>query len=217
MYYKDMYVNGYNFNVTSDGLLLTETYSPGEASYWDALRIASEIFFAIWWIVTDINSGGFEIETIDDARKFTNKAASSIRHFIDYEALRLIDHRLRFLNDMDNDVLIPQDIWLSIQAYLEPDRPRKSSAVNQTQGYVYLIQSTSGYFKIGKAKDVQNRLKTFEVKLPFEVDLLHSIECDNYNQAESQLHERFKTKRVKGEWFNLTPDDVNYIKSIERM
>jgi hypothetical protein len=81
-------------------------------------------------------------------------------------------------------------------------------------GYVYLLQSSTGYYKIGRTKDPQNRLATFSVKLPFEVEYEHIISSSNMNKLERKLHALFADKRVNGEWFDLSPDDVAYIKSM---
>jgi len=81
-------------------------------------------------------------------------------------------------------------------------------------GYVYLIQSPTGAYKIGCARDINKRLQTFEVKLPFEVGFIHAIQSPVYKKIERDLHSRFAKKRINGEWFNLSDDDVRYIKSL---
>ncbi len=83
-----------------------------------------------------------------------------------------------------------------------------------TEGYVYLIQSPTEAYKIGCTKNPKNRMKTFGVKLPFEVEYIALIKSDNHKQLESDLHETFEDKRIDGEWFALTPDDVEYIKGL---
>lgn len=81
-------------------------------------------------------------------------------------------------------------------------------------GFVYLLQSQSGHYKIGRTTNPQNRLKTFSVKLPFEVEYICLIQVQDMYQMESELHTRFAEKRINGEWFNLSPEDVNYIKGL---
>ncbi len=81
-------------------------------------------------------------------------------------------------------------------------------------GYVYLLKSMSGYYKIGRTKNPKNRLATFSVKLPFEVEFEHVIECRDMYRLEKSLHSHFAERRVNGEWFDLSADDVAYIKSI---
>lgn len=83
------------------------------------------------------------------------------------------------------------------------------------EGYVYLIESENGVYKIGKAKDVDKRVNTFGVKLPIKTTLLHSFWSSQYSAAEKKLHEMFKDKRTHGEWFYLSREDVNSICAIK--
>lgn len=82
-------------------------------------------------------------------------------------------------------------------------------------GYVYLLHQIGGtYYKIGRTKNPNDRIKTFAVKLPFKVEYEALIYTVNMNELERQLHTRFKSKRVDGEWFALATDDVTYIKGL---
>lgn len=85
------------------------------------------------------------------------------------------------------------------------------------EGYVYLIHEYHKYsYKIGKAKNVENRLRIFNVKLPFEWDLVHTIPSKDYHATEKLLHEAFKAKRIKDtEWFELDETDVERFKRAE--
>ncbi len=81
-------------------------------------------------------------------------------------------------------------------------------------GYVYLIRSVTGHYKIGRTRDPKKRMATFGVKLPFEVEFECLIKCEDMAQAEQELHAKFDHKRVNGEWFALSDEDVAYIKSL---
>lgn len=84
----------------------------------------------------------------------------------------------------------------------------------QVPGFVYLVRSTTGYYKIGRTKNPDSRIKMFEVKLPFEIELEVLIPTIDMNRLEAELHLRFADKRGQGEWFALTPEDVEYIKGL---
>ncbi len=88
---------------------------------------------------------------------------------------------------------------------------------SDANGYVYLIQADlpDKPCKIGKSTSVPDRMKLFGVKLPFDFQLLHIIPCLDHSKVEKKLHERFRDKRVNGEWFNLDQQDILDIKSIE--
>jgi|LGVE01.1.fsa_nt_gb hypothetical protein len=82
--------------------------------------------------------------------------------------------------------------------------------------YVYVISGTHNgttKYKIGKANSIKERLKRFEVKIPFDIDLITSFSVKDAINLESELHKTFKNKRLSGEWFDLTAK--NMLKIIE--
>lgn len=85
---------------------------------------------------------------------------------------------------------------------------------NPKSGWVYVIKSPTGAYKIGKSSNPNNRIKTFEVKLPFEVEFICLIPAADMNRLEKHLHGHFTEKHINGEWFALTPEDVEYIKGL---
>lgn len=90
----------------------------------------------------------------------------------------------------------------------------KNDEVVLEKGFVYFIKEDyAGRIKIGKTKDINQRLDTFNVKLPFNVTLIHVVESNNYHYTEKLFHILFQLKRVNGEWFELNDSDVNWIKS----
>lgn len=73
-------------------------------------------------------------------------------------------------------------------------------------GYIYLVRG-GGYCKIGKARTLDKRMAAF-LRLPFSVELVHSIAVEDTFEAESTWHARFAHKRINGEWFDLDEADV---------
>jgi hypothetical protein len=47
------------------------------------------------------------------------------------------------------------------------------------------------------------------------LDLLHSIRSDDYSRAEAEMHFRYKQRRIRGEWFDLAPDEIAEIFDLE--
>lgn len=83
-----------------------------------------------------------------------------------------------------------------------------ASTTQRKSGYVYLFASAFGY-KIGRTRNIPSRTRVFNVKLPFDVRLLHVIEtCDSVT-LEKTIHDHFAAKRLNGEWFALSKDDVD--------
>lgn len=101
-----------------------------------------------------------------------------------------------------------------ISAFTQPSQgPTPSKLANSG---VYLISARTGHYKIGRSTNVANRIRDLSVGFPFELTLVHVIECPEHDhaRAEAYLHDLFAHRRVKGEWFSLTPTDVSVIKGI---
>lgn len=86
-------------------------------------------------------------------------------------------------------------------------KPRQSKP-----GYIYLLKSEAGHYKIGRTHNPDDRAKTFGVKLPFRVEYICLIKCNDMELLEAALHCRFAKKRLDGEWFKLNAKDVDYMK-----
>jgi len=78
---------------------------------------------------------------------------------------------------------------------------------SSNSGYIYVIQSEYGY-KIGKTTSIKNRSQLFGVKLPFDFSFVYTYFSDRFSKLEVDLHQHFKHKRLNGEWFNLSNEDL---------
>lgn len=76
-------------------------------------------------------------------------------------------------------------------------------------GYIYLVEGDRSY-KIGKATNVPNRLRSF-LQLPFRTRLIHTIPTIDMAWAEAFLHRQFAHCRLNGEWFDLAPGEVDWV------
>ena len=76
------------------------------------------------------------------------------------------------------------------------------------KGYVYVIDAQNGMYKIGLSKIPKIRLDMLSVSLPFDLKLALLIDCQDMDKVENDLHEFYKDKRQKGEWFQLTEKDL---------
>lgn len=77
-------------------------------------------------------------------------------------------------------------------------------------GYVYLVRDldVTGYYKIGRTTRPSQRITHFDVKLPFNIGVVCLIPSDACADLEAQLHRKYRHRRINGEWFNLSDDDV---------
>lgn len=99
-----------------------------------------------------------------------------------------------------------------------PERPDEVVAANVapmdgggerslSDGFVYLIRS-GRHYKIGKANSVEARHRQLKIQLPQAAEVIHRIRTDDAYGIESYWHRRFADKRLNGEWFALSAEDV---------
>lgn len=84
-------------------------------------------------------------------------------------------------------------------------------------GFVYLLGCPEGYCKIGRTKNLQSRLSSIGLQLPWRIELLHSIPVSDPVWAERFLHQKFTSCRMNGEWFLLSDSDIQWIKSLDSL
>lgn len=89
--------------------------------------------------------------------------------------------------------------WASKTTFYKP---------RETRGFVYLMESDIGLYKIGHSVRPKDRLNKLRAQSPINIKLLHTIKYADRFAAELMWHKRFASKRVKGEWFKLDADDV---------
>lgn len=79
-------------------------------------------------------------------------------------------------------------------------------------GNVYIIQlGDTDIYKIGISIDPDKRLKQLQSKSPIPLNLLWTNFGHDYKSIEKFIHYWFKDKRVRGEWFKLSSEDILYI------
>lgn len=80
--------------------------------------------------------------------------------------------------------------------------------------YLYVIGNDTNKQKIGFSKDVEKRLKSLQTGNPDVLKIHYKIECpsEKTRKLENKIHTELSYKRLKGEWFSMTPDEaINYL------
>jgi len=88
------------------------------------------------------------------------------------------------------------------------DSPKEYTT--DSPGYIYLLYGEgTPWHKIGVTKKPLRRINDISAKAPFPIVLVCIIPVMKMVYTEQYWHDRFADKRVEGEWFLLTDEDVN--------
>ena len=76
--------------------------------------------------------------------------------------------------------------------------------------FIYVIGPANGPQKIGLSGNVEKRLQTLQTGYPGDLVIHHKeeIAAKQVRKLEKKIHTDLNHKRVKGEWFDLTPEDA---------
>ena len=114
---------------------------------------------------------------------------------------------LKLLAHLDNTMSSNPQIRKILEKFGEITR-------DQNEGIVYLVKG-NGLYKIGKTKSLKRRMKELKNMLPFDIELIHFWESNNYSQDESTLHRYLKKYNIKGEWFDLSESQLLELKALK--
>lgn len=91
---------------------------------------------------------------------------------------------------------------------------------NNKNGYVYFIKHKGlNPIKIGSTISYTpyNRISNYNTYSPYGIELLGYIESDNAIELESKLLKYFVDKRLNGEWFDISINDIQSIIEIYKI
>jgi hypothetical protein len=114
------------------------------------------------------------------------------------------------------------DVVKLIEPLAEVTPPSATSAASPNDGkpsygFVYLVKGHPGEYKIGHTKLVDRRLSELGATASIEQELIHEMKTDDPSGVEAYWHKRFQEKRMRGEWFRLSPTDVKAFKRWRRI
>lgn len=103
-----------------------------------------------------------------------------------------------------------EDVRKLCEPLVRSSRSVKSRQLKRQElevGEVYLMK-TGRYYKIGRSGSPARREYEVGLKLPDKPRVVHTIKTDDPVGIEAYWHQRFSDRRLRGEWFDLSPEDV---------
>lgn len=120
------------------------------------------------------------------------------------------NHRIEELNN-----LVEKELERTQNIYQTNKVINKTKNIKSKPGHIYFLQDEIGRIKIGKTRNLKNRIFDIGIKLPAEPQLLHSIKTEDITSCERYFHSKYQEYRLNGEWFNLPKQELNRIKEVE--
>lgn len=75
--------------------------------------------------------------------------------------------------------------------------------------YVYLLKTPENIYKIGVAKNIEKRIKQLQTGSADEIILVDKFLSEYPFKIESNLHRKYGTLKINGEWFYLNVENIN--------
>jgi len=122
---------------------------------------------------------------------------------------KTLEEEYNFLNTNQDNKYVCNRIKKEIDARNKYGLYTEPREINNF-GLVYLLKCNK-YYKIGITSNINDRLSTIRMSNPYKVELIYCEYFDDYIKVEKELHTKYLKKRIRGEWFELTKDDVEAI------
>lgn len=157
-----------------------------------------DLFFDCILILTDSNDNTLIKKQILMPKKDLDDILMELRDCLPKQCNDELDSKMSILKLIKSE-LNSIDVLESICYILRRER------VNLCV-FTYILKDKSGFYKIGRSKNVDRRLKDIKCGNP-TVEIIKTYKGD----YENMLHRIFESKKVCGEWFALTQEDLDNI------
>ncbi len=136
-----------------------------------------------------VESFDIELKKLNNNIDFLLKQTTK-GHYLDKKSINIIrdDYKSNFFLKGSKDVKI-------------------QNSNNDNKVYV-MIDHNTGFYKIGRSVSPKIRERTLQSEKP-TIEMLFNF--NKKKESETYLHKKYNKKRIRGEWFNLTKKDLEYI------
>lgn len=212
---------GITVSVNYDGLIGFEIAQSGRVSEETISAISNQdpiLFEAIQFAMNEYH----EIGTAEDVR-FAG-VEYLVKGKLPYNTVEYLEDAERLLNEIINNKYVDPGAKQESYEWLGKIRGKKAALIrklappnpDEIKGFIYLLSSDSGQYKIGMTKNIKQRINQLKISVPFKIELIHSFPADNAREAEGILHKMFASQRMTGEWFSLDIIDIGRLAKVKR-
>lgn len=194
-----------------DGLLLFNWLAETRTASIKALGVVKQSDQSVGTVSVSWKEANFDI----------HPGPQGFRHWRDKWIVRLEPTRViayglkeRFAEAFNDDTFLTARI--NSEFILRKQVNKDIESIIPEQGFVYLMYDGE-LWKIGKALNIESRKKQLERQLGKKLELLHSIKSDDYSRAEAEMHFRYQHCRIRGEWFDLKPHELESIRTLKTL
>lgn len=165
------------------------------------------------------------IATIREEGKWPTRGILDVKHFNDtsfphsvtfYSKLGLTSGLAQSILEYIEDRKGFDDIEDICNSVLKKFENRDQTSEKNTEaehGWVYLFKHGQyNHYRIGRTSDLLRRGNEIRIQLPERAKLIHEIETVDPVGIETYWLNRFKDKKLNGDWFKLTSADVKEFK-----
>lgn len=152
-------------------------------------------------------------EITDSIREFDSSALeriSSVPPVFVYNLLASVADFIRE-HDVHWEDAMCQFLWDFYEAW--GGVPKVPSMDAYPDGCIYVIKAGE-YRKIGRTKNINDRIRTLKIQLPFPVEVEAVVPCENSAASEAFLHKAYSCNRRNGEWFYMENGELEWLKDI---
>jgi hypothetical protein len=196
---RDVLILGHTFTLLNNwsGVLITPDHDVEAENFHKALKIAMIMHKEFIFMLKCLRDGknylaiqGFSASWDEETKRY------------------LLDWR----EQLKTDFKATKELYDDVQSK-RSDKPQR----NKQKGFIYLVKAITPdtHYKIGLSKDPVTRIDNMGIKLPFPIEPIHTFKTNDMHVIETYLHQKYANKRLNGEWFELSEQDVADICAVE--
>lgn len=154
------------------------------------------------------------IRTIQELHEKTGISRKTLSKLVNKESVMIKYETIITLCKLFNCDISDLLNLLDEEDYKKQQDIKNKKIIEKKKGHVYFIKDPEiNLIKIGRSKELEKRFYALNKEFNENLEVVHKIYTDDCYSLEKILHERFDRVRFSGEWFKLSDEDIEKIKT----